>query len=437
LGGVVIVPGGGIDVTSGSIALTNASTTQKGGVQLATSAEVVTGVNGTKAVTPAGLAAKVATTLVPGIVQLSDSVAIADSTKAATQTAARAAYIAGTAAQATADAALPKAGGVMTGIITFAPGQQFPGVALPKATANSLGVISAGPGLQVNSSGVLSTAVNGTVTAVTAGPGLGAPASGNVITNTGTLQLLPPTGTSLGGVKAGANIDIAFDGTISVPGTNFIASNNPYAFNGYIWPAPDSFGFTPGANGQVLTVVDKTSGTIGWTSTGTLSSVIAGAGMAVSSTPSTATVSLATQPSLSPGNVGGTALIPTLTVNAYGQITSTGLANPYAPFLAPTVTAPFNLVLNFASNSTNWEWTLNGNTTVENPLNAVSGQRGSLVITQAPAGSGPYVVSWGSSWKFAAGVSFNGGGSFEVTLIDFVVVAANTIVVTSVVENIG
>jgi hypothetical protein len=437
LGGVVIVPGGGIDVTSGSIALTNASTTQKGGVQLATSAEVVAGVNGTKAVTPAGLAAKVATTLVPGIVQLSDSVAIADSTKAATQTAARAAYIAGTAAQATADAALPKAGGVMTGIITFAPGQQFPGVALPKATANSLGVISAGPGLQVNSSGVLSTAVNGTVTAVTAGPGLGAPASGNVITNTGTLQLLPPTGTSLGGVKAGANIDIAFDGTISVPGTNFIASNNPYAFNGYIWPAPDSFGFTPGANGQVLTVVDKTSGTIGWTSTGTLSSVIAGAGMAVSSTPSTATVSLATQPSLSPGNVGGTALIPTLTVNAYGQITSTGLANPYAPFLAPTVTAPFNLVLNFASNSTNWEWTLNGNTTVENPLNAVSGQRGSLVITQAPAGSGPYVVSWGSSWKFAAGVSFNGGGSFEVTLIDFVVVAANTIVVTSVVENIG
>jgi hypothetical protein len=439
LGGVVIVPGGGIDVTSGSIALTNASTTQKGGVQLATSAEVVAGVNGTKAVTPAGLAAKVATTLVPGIVQLSDSVAIADSTKAATQTAARAAYIAGTAAQATADAALPKAGGVMTGIITFAPGQQFPGVALPKATANSLGVISAGPGLQVNSSGVLSTAVNGTVTAVTAGIGLGAPASGNVITTAGTINLIPPSsdGTKIGGVKAGANIDIAFDGTISVPGTNFIASNNQYAFNGYIWPVPDSFGFTPGANGQVLTVVDKTSGTIGWTSTGTLSSVVAGPGISVSSTPSTATVSLATQPSLSPGNVGGTALIPTLTVNAYGQITSTGLANPYAPFLAPTVTAPFNLVLNFASNSTNWEWTLNGNTTVENPLNAVSGQRGSLVITQAPAGSGPYVVSWGSSWKFAAGVSFNGGGSFEVTLIDFVVVAANTIVVTSVVENIG
>ena len=114
------------------------------------------------------------------------------------------------AAQATANAALPKAGGTMTGVITFAPAQTFPGVAFPVATTNSLGVISVGPGLNVNPSGVLSTANNGTVTSITAGPGLGAPASGNVISTAGTLRLLPPTtdGVQLGGVKAGANISI-------------------------------------------------------------------------------------------------------------------------------------------------------------------------------------------------------------------------------------
>ena len=437
-GGVTV--GNGIDVTSGQISLTAASTTQLGGVTLATPSEVITGSSNTKAVTPAGLAAKVATTLVPGIVRLSDSVAISDSTKAATQTAAFTAYTAATAAQATASAALPKSGGTMTGVITFAPGQAFPGVALPKATANSLGVISVGPGLSVNSSGVLSTANNGTVTGVTAGIGLGAPGSGNTISTSGTLNLLAPTtnGLTLGGVKTGASnphVSIAFDGTITVGG--FLSTNNPYAYDGYIFPAPDSFGFTPGSDGQVLTIADKTSGTLAWASTGTLSSVVAGTGISVNSTVTSATVSLAPIPSLVTGNFGGTALIPTLTINQYGQVTSTGLANPFASFSSPTVTAPFNLVLDFAGNNTNKMWTLNGNTTIQNPLNAVSGQRGSLLITQAPSGVGPYLLTWGSAWRFPNNSPFTGGASFEVTLIDFVVVAGNDIIVTAVVPNIG
>jgi hypothetical protein len=436
-GGVVI--GNGIDVTGGLISLTPASTTQVGGVQLATGAEAITGTNATKAITPAALAAKTATTTRPGIVQLSDSVAAPDSTKAATQTAAFAANSAAVAAQATANAALPKAGGTMTGVITFANGQQFPGVALPKATTNSLGVISVGPGLSVNTSGVLSTTANGTVTGVTAGEGLGAPATGNTISTSGTLRLVPPStdGTKIGGVKRGANIDIAFDGTISVPGNNFVASNNPYAFNSYVWPAPlasPSLPF-PGVNGQVLTVLDNVAGTIGWTSTGTLSSIVAGAGLSVSSTPTTATVSLSTVPSITPGNVGGTALIPTLAVNAYGQITSTGLANPFAAFQSPTVTAPFNLVLDFGGNNTNWQWTLQGNTTIQNPLNAVSGQTGALLITQNPLST--YSITWGSSWKFANFTPFPGAGLAEVTLLKFTVVAANYIVVDSIVTNIG
>jgi hypothetical protein len=436
---VSVAAGGGIDITAGVISLATASSLQAGGVELATAAEVIIGADPAKVVTPATLAAKTATTSRSGIVQLSDSVAINDSTKAATQTAAFTANSAAVAAQATANAALPKAGGVMTGIITFANGQTFPGVALPKATTNSLGVISVGPGLSVNSSGVLSTSANGTVTAVTAGEGLGAPATGNTISTSGTLRAVPPSsdGTKIGSVKAGANISIAFDGTISVPGTNFIASNNQFAFNGYQWPIPlasPSLPF-PGVNGQVLTVIDNVSGTIGWTSTGTLQSVVAGPGLTVTSTPTTATVSLNTVPSVVPGNFGGTALIPTLNVNQYGQITSVGQANPYAPFQTPSVTAPFVLVLDFDGNNTNWEWTTNGNTTIQNPLNAVSGQTGSFLITQDPLST--YSITWGNSWKFGNFTPFTGAGLAEVTMLKFTVVAANYIVIDSIVTNIG
>jgi hypothetical protein len=381
----------------------------------------------------------VASTLNPGIVQLSDNASLTSSILAATPTAVKTAYDAAVAAQATASAALPKAGGTMTGVIAFASGQTFPGVAFPIATTNSLGVVSVGPGLAVNSSGVLSTSNVGTVTAVTAGPGLGSPASGNTISTSGTIRLLAPStdGLQLGGVKAGANVTIAFDGTISVPGSNFIASNNPFPFNGYIWPAAlasPSLPF-PGVNGQVLTVIDNSAGTIGWTSTGTLQSVVAGAGLTVTSTPTSATVSLTTIPSLTPGNIGGQALIPTLAVNAQGQITSMGEANPFAPFQSPTVSAPFILVLDFEGNNTSWAWTTNGNTTIQSPLNAASGQQGSLLITQNPLST--YSITWGSSWKFQGFSPFTGAGLAEVTLLKFTVVASNFIVVDTIVTNIG
>jgi hypothetical protein len=438
LGGVITGPG--LNNSSGAISVAQASTTAIGGVRLATAPEVITGTDALKVVTPQTLAAKVASTTAAGLVQLSDAVGLTDSTTAATPTAVTTVYTAAQAAQATASAALPKTGGTMTGVITFSPSQTFPGVAFPVATTNSLGVVSVGPGLSVNSSGVLSTSNVGTVTAVQAGPGLGNPATGGTISTSGTLRLLAPTadGLQLGGVKAGANINIAFDGTISVPGSNFIASNNPSAFNGYIWPAPlasPALPF-PGINGQVLTVLNSVAGTIGWTSAGTLQSVTAGTGVTVASTPTTATVSLAPVPSITPGNYGGTALIPVLAVNAYGQITSTGLANPFTSFQTPTVTAPFILVLNFTTNSTNWQWVLQGNTTIENPLNAVPGQRGALKISQNP--SSTYGLTWGTSWKFANFAPYAGSTTLAaVDLIEFTVVAANYIVVTNIVQNIG
>jgi hypothetical protein len=251
----------------------------------------------------------------------------------------------------------------------------------------------------------------------------------------------------LGGVKAGANIDIAFDGTISVPGGAFIASNNPFAYNSYIWPAPNAPGPgptpllpCPGVTGQVLTITDNVTGRLGWTSTGTLSQVVSsvGSGITVSSTPTTATVSLAPVSSITPGDYGATALIPTFTINQYGQIISSGQANPFTPFEIPTVTAPFELVLDFTGNSTNWQWTLGGNTVIKNPVNAQPGQTGHLLISQAPVGTGPFTVTWDSSWKFADGIAYTGNPlSANIDLVQFTVVAANYIVVTHVVPNLS
>jgi hypothetical protein len=433
-GGVVVGPG--INVTGGLISLATASTGAVGGVQLATSAEVIAGTNATKAVTPVALAAKVASTTASGLVQLSDSVAFADSTKAATQTAAFTANAAAAAAQVTASAALPKAGGTMTGIITFAAGQTFPGVSLPKATTLSLGVVQVGSGLSINSSGVLSTSNVGTVTAVTCGPGLGNPATGGTVSTSGTIRLLPPTtdGLQLGGVKAGPNITIAFDGTISA--TGFLPLNNPYSYTSYLWPVPDPFGFAPGTNGQVLTLLNKTTGELGWTNTGTLTSVLAGSGLTVVSTATTATVSLSPVGSITPGSFGATALIPTFTVNSQGQVTSTGLANAYPPFQVAAVAAPPSLVLDFTDNNTNWEWQLTGNLTLENPVNTQPGMRGGMLLRQDPFL--PFALSWGSSWKFPgatpAAITPVAGA---VDYFEFVVVTSTYIVVTSYLQGIG
>jgi hypothetical protein len=439
-GGVIVNPTGGISVVGASISLTAASSTQVGGVTLATSAEVIAGTDNTKAITSAGLAAKVASPLVPGIVQLSNSVGLTSSFYAATSTAVKTAYDAAIVAQTAANAALPKAGGTMAGVITFSPAQTFPGVAFPVATAISLGVISAGPGLSVNSSGVLSTLNNGTVTAVTCGPGIGNPATGGTISTSGTIRLLPPTadGLSLGGVKRGANIDIAFDGTISVTANAFMPLNNPYSYSGYQWPIPLASPAlpVPGTNGQVLTVLDRITGEIGWTNTGTLNTVIAGTGLTAATTGGVATVSLATVPSITAGAFGATAIIPTFSVNAQGQLISVGQANPYPPFQTATVTAPPNLILDFTTNDTNWQYTLTGNLVISNPINVQPGQRGGMRLIQNAIT--PFAISWGSSWKFEGGSPpVISPIAAAVDYFEFVVVSSNYIIVTLYLQGVS
>jgi len=239
-------------------------------------------------------------------------------------------------------------------------------------------------------------------------------------------------------VKQGANIDIAVDGTISVPGTTFLSTNNQYAYNAYVWPASlgsPSLPF-PGVNGQVLTVLDRVAGTVGWTSAGTLSTITAGTGITVSSTPTNATVSLSAVPTVVPATYGATCLIPTITVNSLGQVTSAGQANAYPPYQNATVTAPPNLLLDFADNNTNWQWTLQGNTVMMAPVNAETGQSGAILLRQNV--SAPFALTWDAVWKWPnlTPVAITPTLS-AVDMALFTVVASNYIVIYQYVSNIG
>jgi hypothetical protein len=309
-------------------------------------------------------------------------------------------------------------------------------ITLATATALSTGVVQAGSGLHVNSSGILSTINNGTVLSVTPGPGLGAPATGNAITTSGTIRLLPPTtnGLELGGVKAGNNVTIAVDGTISATGV--LQTNNPYAYNSYIFPVAAVPSAAPGTNGQLLTLIDRVTGEVGWTNSGTLTTVVGTGGVTVVSTPTTATVSLATVPTILPATYGATGLIPTITVNNLGQVTSAGQANAYPPYQNATVTAPPNLILDFADNNTNWEWTLQANTVMMAPVNAETGQSGAILLRQNSVA--PFALTWDAVWKWPDFTPV--GITPTLSAVDmalFTVVSPTYIVIYRYITNIG
>jgi hypothetical protein len=382
-----------------------------------------------------------ATEYVLGGVQIINSTSSTSTTKAATASSVKTAFDAATAASALASTKLPLTGGTMTGTINFAPGQTFDALFLPIATSTSLGVVIPSTGLNVSPGGYVTTVNNGTVTGVTAGVGLGSPASGNTITNSGTINLLPPTtdGLVIGGVKRGANIAIGTDGQITTE--NLLQTNNPYAYNSYIFPAATSpVPAAPGANGNVLTLVDRVTGEVGWTPIGTISTVTVGPGLTSTTVNGAVTINVAPSgvlpPVSPPKTFGATGLIPTLTVDYTGKVVSAGQANPFAPFQIPTVTAPFVLVLDFIDNNTNWDFTLQENTSLQNPSNAVSGQTGSILIRQNPIT--PYVLTFDTAWKFPyfTPPSITPVAA-SVDMLQFVVVDASYIVVTKYLTELG
>ena len=86
-------------------------------------------------------------------------------------------------------------------------------ISLAPPSGPNIGGVKAGQGVTILPDGTLE-AFSG-VTSITAGAGLG----GGTITTSGTVFLRPPTGGNIGGVKAGNNITISSDGTISAVGS--------------------------------------------------------------------------------------------------------------------------------------------------------------------------------------------------------------------------
>ena len=102
---------------------------------------------------------------------------------------------------------------VNTGVgLTGGPITSSGTIRLIPPNGNQIGGVKAGTGVNILPDGTLE-AISG-VTQIIAGPGLG----GGTITSTGTIFLRPPTGGNIGGVKAGNNIAISSDGTISAVG---------------------------------------------------------------------------------------------------------------------------------------------------------------------------------------------------------------------------
>lgn len=81
--------------------------------------------------------------------------------------------------------------------------------------------------------------------------------------------------------------------------------------------------------------------------------------------------------------------------------TATTLNKPLRGAIA-TLTSSASITPDF-SLSNNFTLTLASTTTINNPTNAVAGQAGSIFITQG--GSGGYLASFGSNWKFEGGVA--------------------------------
>lgn len=88
-------------------------------------------------------------------------------------------------------------------------------VSIREATISAAGTMSAADKAKLDL--IPADAGTGTVKEILTGPGL----SGGPITTTGTIDLEPATTTTEGGVIIGDNIDVAGDGTISIPTARF------------------------------------------------------------------------------------------------------------------------------------------------------------------------------------------------------------------------
>jgi hypothetical protein len=152
---------------TGAITFVAGQTFPIAGIDIATVSSLGVVSIGTNISITAGGAISVAagSTTVVGVLQLTDSINSTSITTAATPNSVKTAYDLANTASFTATAALPKAGGTMTGDIVFNAGQTFPISGITIATTSTLGVVSVGTNINVTAGGSISVQA-GTTTQV-------------------------------------------------------------------------------------------------------------------------------------------------------------------------------------------------------------------------------------------------------------------------------
>ena len=178
-------------------------------------------------------------------------------------------------------------------------------------TATRLGGVKEGTGIDIASDGTISVTGGGgggTVTAITAGIGIGAPAASNTITTTGTLNLLPPTGSNIGGVRQGTGVTIAVDGTVNLAP-----------------PTGDNIGGVKAGTNITIAADGTISAAGGGGGSGTVTSITAGTGLGAPATGNSITAS-GTINLLPPAgsDIGGVKAGTNITIATDGTISATG-----------------------------------------------------------------------------------------------------------------